>query len=824
MTNKKPTQLKLSELKKMSNDDLAALVSQALKLKEAQKNRTLENYFDTAHQGQKDFHAEVQKHRIRYFLGSNRCLTENTRLCTMDGEVPIADISASTLYASLHQGNQVRFALGTAPFPKAKENLYRVIHEQGEFVSSAHHLVFCSDGKYRHVSDLIDNQASVLSLPRGSNAADLLSSTGGFYRQALTQDDHRLMQIASNFLCGYLNESRQCDLPLQSQEDSVLTLFPSVSGALRLFLIAYQAHCDRAHKTGLLSQGHSHHDLGCDRIPQYQFHRTFLGQFVDALKTDAYGQFQKQLCESIEQYQQFLQGYDDRHTGDEFSRLAPPSELSNTSVSYGPTLSIHPYNSKIVSVEKIGSGWVWDLHVFGSNNYLAEGCFHHNSGKSTAGFVEDLFLALGRHPYYPKWKTPCKGLVIVQDFENHGKNILEPKFSTWAPSGVIERAEKNQNGAWRKIHFKNGSTIDVLSHDQDVKVFEGGDYDFAHFDEPPPKNIYTAVWRGLVDRGGLMYMTATPLASPWLFQEYIKAMKGDELRWYVMVNIKQNASNLGEGDEKLGLKRIEQFAELLDPEERAARLDGGFVQMQGHIFKEFTREHHLIPAFDWPNNWPIYESIDPHPQKPWAVSWIGLTETGNFILISSGLFEGVIEDIADGILLARAALPIKGGVKPKIIQTLIDNSSSVPLWSRSNTDLTARRKSVKDELEAYIGPMSNGPRITVAPKNVKGKIDIFKQWLHIKVDQTKGKQSLFYAFDVPENERFVFEIENYTWDVKKGGLGQGLKDRPKKENDDVLDSIMQVALTLPSGNSQEPSSVFDKPKSVKIWQGSSWKL
>lgn len=442
-------------------------------------------------------------------------------------------------------------------------------------------------------------------------------------------------------------------------------------------------------------------------------------------------------------------------------------------------------------------------YFFGSNR----------SGKSTAGFVEDLWLALGRHPNLNKWKLPAKGLIVVQDFENACRNILEPKFQTWAPSGAITKIEKTQTGAWRKIYFSTGSTIDILSHDQDKKVFEGSDYDWAHFDEPPPKDIFTAVWRGLVDRGGLCFLTGTPLASPWLYQEYIKARDGDPLRWHIIVGIKQNAKNLGEGDESVGLKRIQEFSEVIDPEERGARLEGDFLQMKGLVFKNWSRPVHLITPFTWPSNWTIWESIDPHPHKPYGVSWIGVTENNCKILLRSGLFEGVIEEIGQQILYERTQIPISGNNKPRIVRSLIDNAASVPIWSKSNTDPTAKRISVREELENIIGPRYGGPRIEVAPKNVKQKIDILRQWLHVGED----KKCDFYVFDNTENQQFTNEIENYIWETKRGGLLQGLKDQPRKIDDDILDTVMQTALTMPNLQNTQTET-------IRTWKANTWKV
>lgn len=441
-----------------------------------------------------------------------------------------------------------------------------------------------------------------------------------------------------------------------------------------------------------------------------------------------------------------------------------------------------------------------DFHKAASTHRIRYFVGGNRTGKSTAGFVEDILLSTGRHPYHKKWKTPCKGVVIVQDFENAAKNILEVKFNEWCPKGEIEKLDRNQIGAIRKLYFKNGSTIDVLSHDQDIKVFEGSDYDFAHFDEPPPRKIYTAVWRGLTDRGGMMYVTATPLTSPWMYQEYKLATAGDPIRWFVFVSMKENAKNLGDGDEALGLKRINEFASLLDDAERDARLNGQFAQVQGQIFKDFNKDHHMIRPFDIPAHWKIYESIDPHPQKDWAVSWTAITDSGNKILLRGEYISGDIQEISTQILYGRSQLKIKGDNRPRIVRCLIDNSASVPTWQKSNTDPTVDRISVRQELENYIGPSIGGPAVEVAPKNVNHKILLFKGWLKIEQCEDGTKKSNFYAFDNEENQSFLFEVDNYVWDSVKG---KGLRDKPRKVDDDILDTLMQVALVLPKDIEEE---------------------
>ena len=61
----------------------------------------------------------------------------------------------------------------------------------------------------------------------------------------------------------------------------------------------------------------------------------------------------------------------------------------------------------------------------------------------------------------------------------------------------------------------NGSSIDLQSYDQDVALFESADYDWAAFDEPPPRPIWVAVQRGLTDRRGPSWIAMTPLKATY---------------------------------------------------------------------------------------------------------------------------------------------------------------------------------------------------------------------------------------------------------------------------------------------------------------------
>lgn len=421
----------------------------------------------------------------------------------------------------------------------------------------------------------------------------------------------------------------------------------------------------------------------------------------------------------------------------------------------------------------------------------------NRSGKTTGGVNEFIWRNMGTHPFR-KCRVPIKSFIVLQDFENHGKNILEAKLAEWLPSGALAKPyERNQTGAIKKIYWKTGSVTDVYSHDQDPKVFEGSDYDYGWFDEPPPHRIFKAIFRGLTDRGGDFTITATPIVEPWLY-DFFRAWEADPEKsfwWFRYVNSYSNARNLGDGDAALGKKRLDEFASTLDEDEKESRIGGKFLNLSGLVFKNWSRAVHLIQPFAWPAQWPILESIDPHPQKDWAVSWIGVAENNAKILLRSGNFPGDAIEVGNAIMQERMQIEIEDGRRPRITNTYIDNYASAPLMTRSFVDPQARRTTILEEIQSVIGP-PHGPRIMTSPKNVAQKIEIFKGWLTTRERQGGRIRPDFYAFDNRENDDFIKEIEGYVWARYRTKDRSDFKDQPVKRNDDILDTIMQVALTL----------------------------
>lgn len=408
-------------------------------------------------------------------------------------------------------------------------------------------------------------------------------------------------------------------------------------------------------------------------------------------------------------------------------------------------------------------------------------------GKSFCGAVELLWRILGVHPFI-QCQTPIKALLLAQDYTTHVRDVLWPRIESLCPPDSIVRTETNQTGAVVKVLFKNGSILDIKSHDQDIKVFEGSDYDVLWSDEPPPEKIFKAIWRGLTDRGGIAFITGTVVSQPWITDliEKAKADKTGERYWHKEGSTYENAKNIGDGDVELGRKRIREFEEELDKDERAARIYGKVLHLQGLIFKNWSRSDHIIKPFKWPSEWPIWVSIDPAQAKPWAVAWLGFTPSGNVILIRSDLVEGVIEDVAEYCYMVRDEIEMElPNMKPKITKVLIDNAANV-------ASMSIRKMTIAEELGEFLKPTF--PRVESGPKDVTNKINIFKQWLN-PMKTPWGERPKFLVFD-GDNDRFVYEVEHYIWKPYRTTMITGSQDKPLKKDDDIIDAVLQLALMV----------------------------
>lgn len=254
----------------------------------------------------------------------------------------------------------------------------------------------------------------------------------------------------------------------------------------------------------------------------------------------------------------------------------------------------------------------------------------NRSGKSVGGVVEDIWWATGKHPYRKTPPPPVKGRVIAVDYNQGISQIILPLFSQWLP--MSELKGQSWSTAYskgdRELTLENGSKIEFMGYEQDLEKFAGTSRHFIHFDEEPPKSIYTENQARLVDTGGSAWLTMTPVnGMSWVYDDiYLKAIAGSDLYGVIEVDMTENPY--------LGSAEIDLFLSMLSSDERKARIQGKFVAIGGLVYKLFDQDTHVVENQVPPQDWEWYVSIDHGFNNPTAILWHGIAPNGSVLTFS----------------------------------------------------------------------------------------------------------------------------------------------------------------------------------------------
>ena len=279
-------------------------------------------------------------------------------------------------------------------------------------------------------------------------------------------------------------------------------------------------------------------------------------------------------------------------------------------------------------------------------------------GKSEMGAAEDCAWSLNERPWYPTGdpartsgipQHPTKLLIVTTDwgkvdeiFTNHTDGKLWRMFPR---DGFVKRTVKNGLGVTALIECANGSVVRFYtkkSWQTEPQGAESTDWDAIHIDEPIPEDMYKAIARGLVDRGGSAWFTLTPLSERWIDDFFEQPGT-----WSIDGTIYDNDTLSPEG--------IRMFDATLTEEEKSCRLYGVPLFLSGMVYKGYDRRKHVIPPREIPICWPVYYAIDPHPQTPHAVLFLAVSPTGQHIY-----FDEIFQHCSIAELAARIKEKLEG--------------------------------------------------------------------------------------------------------------------------------------------------------------------
>ena len=412
-------------------------------------------------------------------------------------------------------------------------------------------------------------------------------------------------------------------------------------------------------------------------------------------------------------------------------------------------------------------------------------CTGNRFGKTHASVLEAIWIALGLHPY-KKILTPNRGKMYGESFPVIMESLY-PKFLEWIPKSSLALKKPftfNQMGYLTGVNFANGSQIRIGSYDQEVGKAEGSNWHYVAFDEPPSRELYIANMRGLVDFGGYMWFSMTPLKEAWIFDElWQPGLLGE--KEYI-----ECFSGCSDDNPYIDKESLKLFISELTDRERETRYLGKFAKLIGLVIDTYNPEVSDIEPFELNEDFAIFEGIDPHTSKPHCVLWKAVDKNGYRYACSELKFDRGVYDLGIAIAERRRELTAHGA---KIVRSVTDTSI--------NTDDMNKVNQYKTLKEALI---DSGEQ--VMPKLAKKK-----DWVLPGIEKLRDLFRVldYGGFKSPSEFLFKNRVPNYRYDLLHYQWPDdisGGNENPKKAHDDFIDPSRYIERLAPEFTTPGSSS------------------
>ena len=408
-------------------------------------------------------------------------------------------------------------------------------------------------------------------------------------------------------------------------------------------------------------------------------------------------------------------------------------------------------------------------------------CGANRIGKTTAGAVEIVLHTTRKYPeWYPmerRFFKPIKAVIVVTA-NSIIEKVIEPKLKAFMPADYVLQWKRVTGGYLNRIMCKDGSTVDILSNEQDDMAFESQDWDFYWGDEPQKERKYQAIKRGLVDRHGRGIMTFTPLIEPWMKEKLVDAMDGKKID-VVTATMRDNLFDI-KGNPILMEQDIKDFEDSLPEDVKDTRVYGKFFHLRGMVYTEFSDIHKAEFNYQYPD--PVTCVLDPHDRQPHHVIWAFLDRTDDVFIHTELSVHCTVQE------LARLIRKIEKDNGYKMRRRLIDpNFGKKPL-------ITTGRNMIQELAMSGCGGWCEADD----PKD-EGHLKV-KDYLHFNRKQpislTNKPKIFFHRTRVPLT---IHSIQNYQYEEWVGKIAseRDPKEKPKERETHGADVVRYLCMSNP---------------------------
>lgn len=421
----------------------------------------------------------------------------------------------------------------------------------------------------------------------------------------------------------------------------------------------------------------------------------------------------------------------------------------------------------------------------------------NQSGKTTGGNCETIYWLRRNHPYRNIPNIPIYGRAVAVDFQSIDKIIIGDSdgsgIKRWIPPSDLI------NGSWedsyskveRTLTLANGSSLEFKSYDQEVLQHAGRSLHFIHFDEPPPKSLYTennmrTVARfGDFEGSGSWWMTYTPIfGMDWTYDEiYLpgkNAPDDPDVADVIEVDMTDNPY--------LTEEAIASVLEGLSEDDKIARKHGRYVQLGGNIFKDFSAQTHGINEADleelWggststpPKNWTIYFSLDHGLNAPSAIYWHAVSPIGEIIT-----FREIYQ--AERLVSDHA----------KEIKRIEEEIGREPYFRTGDPAIKQRNAQTGSSIQQAYAELGIWINVDSVPKDVS--IGITKMRQRMRLNPATGKP-WWRIYNCPALVKELGRIHWKTWSTLKLRDDNNPQEQVHKHNDHAFDSCKYFFTFMP---------------------------
>jgi hypothetical protein len=469
--------------------------------------------------------------------------------------------------------------------------------------------------------------------------------------------------------------------------------------------------------------------------------------------------------------------------------------------------------------------WKQDLFHLAGDKTGRYSRFGNRTGKTVSGAAEDVAWCVGGrlfyresfdvidgqrnvvrrhvgsrdHPLVTKGipAHPVKGLLVCSDWDK-AKEIFTNRsgsYENWGdlfqliPSEALGKPHVSRGGHIDQIpvkrlrEFGGGESllyVDTVESYKHAKLSqESSDWDFIHYDEPPPHQMFISNKRGLTDRHGKFWINATAIEEMWIQDEFTppsgqsmvevpgegfafnKTETGGS-RFIVGASIYDNPYLTPEG--------VAEFESSLSMDERECRLHGLPMAMAGLIYKEFIYDLHVL--CDVPTGWEDYHIPpsdytirvwwDYHTRLPQAVLFFATDPKGRVFVYDELFTDNLIDPVARAILSKT-----KGYF---VADTEIDPFAVIPH--------PVTNESIVDELMKY------DLFFEKSTKDLSTGINKTRE--RLKEREVVNGITVPTIFFSPRLTQTLFEFTHYVYDLRK--------NEPRDENNHMMENLYRAVL------------------------------